>query len=196
MKRMCKIVSVFIVLSLMSFLMYVSFVPVSAGNYGSSTENDSTVVTYIHKTNADSAHCSFAFGQGDPYDSVFMYPVAGVTNTKLIADAKLDLDSIGAHHVMITVFDDDVIIDTVYGVWMHTDDKIRTGMMNQMVAFTGACDSCYIREYPEGGNPNKDSIIVINPALGDDSLVGKVLFLHGTIPGVYDTAFFYYAPWW
>ena len=65
-----------------------------------------------------------------------------------------------------------------------------------IAVFMGACDSCYQRLYPEGGTSNKDSIIIIDPSLGNDSLVAKVVFKHGTTPSVYDTSYFYIAPWW
>lgn len=65
-----------------------------------------------------------------------------------------------------------------------------------LAMFFGACDGCYQRLYPEGGTANKDSAIIIDPSLGNDSLVGKVVFYHGTTPSVYDSAYFYYdEPW-
>lgn len=60
----------------------------------------------------------------------------------------------------------------------------------------GACDSCYQRLYPEDGSANKDSVIVINPSLGADSLVAKVWFKHSNVAAVYDTSFLFLAPWW
>jgi len=62
--------------------------------------------------------------------------------------------------------------------------------------YWGACDGCYYRLFPEGGLTNKDSAIIIDPSLGPDSLVGKIIYLHGTEPTVYDSAYFYRdEPW-
>jgi hypothetical protein len=53
-----------------------------------------------------------------------------------------------------------------------------------------------MREYPEGGLANKDSTIIIDPSLGADSLVGKVIYLHGTVDDVADSSYFYLdEPW-
>jgi len=64
-----------------------------------------------------------------------------------------------------------------------------------LVKFFGACDNCYYRLFPASGASNKDSAIVIDPSRGVDSLVGKIIYKHGTVPAVYDTAYFYTAPW-
>ncbi len=70
------------------------------------------------------------------------------------------------------------------------------GRVLDLVYYWGACDDCYYRLFPEGGSANKDSAIIIDPSLGADSLVGKVLWLHGTAPTIVDTAFFYRDdPW-
>lgn len=62
--------------------------------------------------------------------------------------------------------------------------------------YWGACDGCYYRLFPESGTPNKDSAIVIDPSRGADSLVGKVIYLHGTEDAVVDTSYFYRdEPW-
>jgi len=65
-----------------------------------------------------------------------------------------------------------------------------------LIAFLGACDECYQRLYPEGGQANKDSVVIIDPSLGADSLIAKIVFKHGTTPTVYDSSYFYLAPWW
>jgi hypothetical protein len=63
--------------------------------------------------------------------------------------------------------------------------------------FWGACDSCYQILFPEDGSSNKDSAYVINPKeAGADTLVGRVLYHHSNVPSVYDSAYFYRAPWW
>ena len=70
------------------------------------------------------------------------------------------------------------------------------GRVLDLVYYWGACDDCYYRLFPEGGSPNKDSAIIIDPSLGADSLVGKVIYLHGTDETVVDTAYFYRdEPW-
>jgi hypothetical protein len=62
--------------------------------------------------------------------------------------------------------------------------------------YWGACDGCYYRLFPESGTPNKDSAIMIDPSRGADSLVGKIIYLHGTEDAVVDTAYFYRdEPW-
>lgn len=62
--------------------------------------------------------------------------------------------------------------------------------------YWGACDGCYYRLFPEGGTPNKDSAIMIDPSKGVDSLVGKIIYLHGTEDDVVDSAYFYRdEPW-
>jgi hypothetical protein len=62
--------------------------------------------------------------------------------------------------------------------------------------YWGACDGCYYRLFPEGGTPNKDSAIMIDPSRGVDSLVGKIIYLHGTEDDVVDSAYFYRdEPW-
>jgi hypothetical protein len=60
-----------------------------------------------------------------------------------------------------------------------------------IVYYLGACDGCYYRMYPEGGFANKDSAIVIDPSLGVDSLVWKIIYLHGTQDDVVDTTYNY-----
>jgi len=76
------------------------------------------------------------------------------------------------------------------------DISIAANRVTDLAYFFGACDECYYRLYPEGGLANKDSAIMIDPSLGADSLVGKIIFIHGTVEAVYDTAYFYRAPWW
>lgn len=168
-----------------------------AGNYGSSTENDSTVITYTHHISADSAHCAFRFGgvnlETDAYDSVFLYPVdGGVDGIHFIADALLDLDSIGFHNVMITVFDGGAIIDTTYGGWMHDANNQNISVeVSDLVGFFGACDGCYQRMFPFDGSSNKDSMWVIDQSLGVDSVIGRLIWGHSNVPSIYDTAKFY-----
>lgn len=175
---------------------------VEAGNYGMSTKGDSTIVTYTHHVNADSAHCAFRYGGKDlatnAYDSIFLYPVGGgVDGIHLIADDYLDLDSIGAHTVMITVFDGGAIIDTTFGVWVHdVANQDLNDMIYDIVAYWGACDSCYQIMWPRDGSSNKDSMWVIDPSRGDDSLVGMVRWHHSNVPSVYDSSYFYFdEPW-
>jgi len=70
-------------------------------------------------------------------------------------------------------------------------------MASNLVAFFGACDDCYYRLFPAGGAANKDSMIVIDPSQsGADTLLGKIVWKHGTVPAVYDSAYFYRKPWW
>jgi len=170
-----------------------------AGNYGMSTEGDSTIVTYTHHVAADSAHCAFRFG-GDnlevaAYDSVFLFPVGGgVDGIHLIADGKLDLDSIGMHNVMITVFDGGDIIDTTFGGWYHDGYSATTNAYAaNLVGFFGACEGCIQRMFPFDGSPNKDSMWVYDPALGADSVIGRLIWNHSNSADVYDTATFYEA---
>ena len=168
-----------------------------AGNYGSSSESDSTIVTYTHHVVADSAHCAFRFGganlETDAYDSAFLYPVGGgVDGLHLIADALLDLDSTGMHTVMITVFDGGVVIDTSFGGWFH--DASNQGIsveVGNLVGFFGACDGCYQRMFPFDGSANKDSMWVIDQSLGNDSVIGRLIWDHSNVADVYDTARFY-----
>lgn len=177
---------------------------VHGSGYGSSFEGDSTVVTYVHHVEVDSAHCRFAFGEAVPYDSAFLYPVAGVTNKMLIADDKLDLDSAGAHVVSIIVYDDDVVIDTTYGLWLHDVvtpvliDTLRylSDMSEALAAYFGTCDECYQILYPRDGTANKDSVIIVDPSRGADSLRGKIIWHHDNVAGVYDSSYFYFdEPW-
>ena len=188
------------------FLVFATLVPmkreVSAGNYGSSSERDSTIVTYVHHVAADSAHARFAFGETAPYDSAFLYPIAGASNKMLLADDKLNLDSVGTHFVPILVWIGGAVADTTIGVWMHHDalllDTLRyqTDLLDAVTVFLGACDGCYMRLYPEGGTANKDSVVIIDPSKGNDSLRGKIVWYHGTSPSVYDSSYFYYdEPW-
>ena len=166
---------------------------VTAGNYGASTEGDSTIETNTHHVVDDSAHCAFRFGgknlETDAYDSAFLYPVGGgVDGLHLIADALLDLDSIGYHSVMITVFDGGAIIDTTYGGWCHDENNI---MLGDLVGYFGACEGCYQRMFPFDGSPNKDSMWVIDATLGNDSVIGRLLWHHVNVADVYDTATFH-----
>jgi len=70
------------------------------------------------------------------------------------------------------------------------------GRVLDLVYYWGACDDCYYRLYPEGGLADKDSAIIIDPSLGADSLVGKVIYNHGTDIEVVDSAYFYRDdPW-
>lgn len=85
------------------------------------------------------------------------------------------------------------------GIFVLGDDNDIVGNfvdLDMIAAYMGACDSCYQRLYPEGGTANKDSVIIIDPSLGADSLVAKIVFIHGVTPSVYDTSYFYIAPWW
>ena len=174
-----------------------------AGNYGSSMEGDSTVVTYVHHVAADSAHARFAFGEAAPYDSAHLYPISGSSNAVLVAGDKLDLDSVGTHLVTVRVWIGGAVADTSIGAWRHEDDALvldtlryQSDMLEMLTVFFGACDGCYVRMYPEGGAANKDSAVVIDPSMGADSLRGKVVWYHGTVPSVYDTSAFYYdEPW-
>lgn len=78
----------------------------------------------------------------------------------------------------------------------HDDWVAQQSILSGLSKFFGACDGCYQRLYPEGGTENKDSVIIIDPSLGNDSLVGKVVFYHGTTPSVYDSSYFYIdEPW-
>lgn len=77
-----------------------------------------------------------------------------------------------------------------------TDSVWSLARGSALISYMGACDSCYQRLYPEGGTSNKDSVVIIDPSLGADSLVAKIIFKHGTTPSVYDTSYFYIAPWW
>lgn len=67
--------------------------------------------------------------------------------------------------------------------------------LDALIRYFGACDNCYQRLFPLGGVANKDSVIIIDPSLGADSLIAKIRFFHGTTPSVYDSAYFYIAPW-
>ena len=68
--------------------------------------------------------------------------------------------------------------------------------LDGLVMYFGACDGCYQILYPRSGTANKDSVIVIDPSLGNDSLVGKIVFYHGTTQSVYDSTYYYIdEPW-
>ena len=68
--------------------------------------------------------------------------------------------------------------------------------LDGLVMYFGACDGCYQILYPRSGTANKDSVIIIDPSLGNDSLVGKIVFYHGTTPSVYDSSYFFKdEPW-
>lgn len=70
------------------------------------------------------------------------------------------------------------------------------GYSLDLAYYWGACDGCYYRLYPEGGLADKDSAIIIDPSQGADSLVGKVVYLHGTDVEIVDTVYFYRdEPW-
>lgn len=171
-------------------------------NSGMSVEGDSAFVTYVHNIGADSAQAHFAFGTAAPYLTMSLLPIAGVTNVMLISDEVMDLDSIGGHHVLIEVYDDDVIIDSMIGVWYHENyatlyDTLTDihGDLYILMAYLGACDDCYMVLYPADGTANKDSTVMFDPSLGADSAVGKVVWNHNNAADVYDTAYFYYNPW-
>lgn len=89
--------------------------------------------------------------------------------------------------------------DSLYSERMNSLETLLIevkGYSLDLAYYWGACDGCYYRLYPEGGSPNKDSAIIIDPSLGADSLVGKVIYLHGTDEIVVDTAYFYRdEPW-
>jgi len=97
---------------------------------------------------------------------------------------------------------------TGFSTFDHTSDNVTlvdssagdiSIAANRVIDFTyfwGACDECYFRAYPEGGQANKDSLIIIDPSLGADSLVAKIIYKHGTVSAVCDTAYFYKSPWW
>ncbi len=92
----------------------------------------------------------------------------------------------------------DVYPQAINDTLLILQDSIESqdDVLNAITAYMGACDGCYQRLYPEGGISSKDSIVIIDPSLGNDSLVAKVVFKHGTTPSVYDTSYFYVAPWW
>jgi len=200
---------------LMAFAIVIAFMSlkvgyVTAGNYGSSVEGDSTVVAYTHHTEADSAHCAFIYGGKDAetnaYDSSFLYPVGGGTDgLHLIADNYLDLDSAGMHVVRIITFNGGAVIDTTYGGWFHDVvsptllDTLRTHtvILQTFEAYWGTCDGCYTILYPRDGSANKDSAIVIDPSqTGSDTLRGKTVWFHNNVPGVYDSSYYYFSwPW-
>lgn len=70
------------------------------------------------------------------------------------------------------------------------------GYSLDLAYYWGACDGCYYRLFPEGGLADKDSAIIIDPSQGADSLVGKVVYLHGTDVQIVDTVYFYRnEPW-
>ena len=197
MKYLMSLVNCFVV------ALFAFHAPTISANYGTSMEGDSTIVTYVHHLAADSAHARFAFGKSNPYDSAHLYPISGASNVILVADDKLDLDSVGTHLVTIRVWIGGAVADTSIGVWRHVDDALlldtlryQTDMLDAVAVFLGACDGCYMRMYPEGGTANKDSVVIIDPSMGADSLRGKVVWYHGTTPSVYDSSYYYYdEPW-
>lgn len=69
----------------------------------------------------------------------------------------------------------------------------QQAVLNLVALYTGACDSCYQILYPRSGATNKDSVVVFDK---DDTKIAKVVFMHGTVPSVYDTSYYYIAPWW
>ena len=95
-------------------------------------------------------------------------------------------------------------VDSVYDSLLIVLDSLEAleawvalqAELDGLVMYFGACDGCYQILYPRGGTQNKDSVIVIDPSLGNDSLVGKIVFYHGTTPAVYDSSYFYQdEPW-
>ena len=82
------------------------------------------------------------------------------------------------------------------GMWYNLSGFYRVELEDASGAFWCACDSCYVRLFPESGGAPKDSAICINPTMGADSLRSKVIYYHGTNPSVYDTAKVLLRPWW
>lgn len=93
----------------------------------------------------------------------------------------------------------DAIGDSLYNERMNSLLTLLVevkGYSLDLAYYWGACDGCYYRLYPEGGLANKDSAIIIDPSQGPDSLVGKVVYLHGTDVEIVDTVYFYRDdPW-
>ena len=93
----------------------------------------------------------------------------------------------------------DAIGDSLYNTRMDSLLTILVevkGYSLDLAYYWGACDGCYYRLYPEGGLADKDSAIIIDPSQGADSLVGKVVYLHGTDVEIVDTVYFYRdEPW-
>jgi len=78
----------------------------------------------------------------------------------------------------------------------HDNWVAQQAVLNGLSKYFGACDGCYQILYPRSGTVNKDSVIIIDPSLGNDSLVGKIIFYHGTTPSVYDSSYYYIdEPW-
>lgn len=84
----------------------------------------------------------------------------------------------------------------VKNVWYNVEGYYTVEAENAIGLYWGACDGCYQRLYPVNGTPNKDSIIVIDPSMGADSLVAKVEYRHNETQSVVDTVYFYKRPWW
>ena len=144
---------------------------------------------------------------------------SGADSNILGAEIGDNLDSIGTHVVKIVYYEPQNNGDSSFtsGIWYHgadeadfkygggddsvqaylaPGDSTRLHEIYNIVYFWGACDSCYQRMYPEGGTANKDSVIIIDPSQGADSLVAKIEYIHGVTASVVDTAYFFLAPWW
>ncbi len=68
-------------------------------------------------------------------------------------------------------------------------DEVRT-----VYTFLGACDGCWYQLFPPDGTASKDSVYIWNPALGVDSLDGRIVYYHSNVATVYDSARFDRGP--
>jgi hypothetical protein len=157
---------------------------------GQSVEGDSTLVTLTYLEAIDSAQAIFSFGESAGYVTMSLLPIAGTSNDVLVSDAKMDLDSIGLHFVLIEVWNGDAIVDTVVGTWYH--DAVYL-----VQAYLGAGEGMYQILYPRDGSANKDSVIVVDGRRpGDDSLVAKIRWHHINDASVYDSSYAFFLFSW
>ena len=141
-----------------------------------------------------------------PFSDISIDTIKTYTDTTYVfADVIGDIDGAGGHFelaIEVKLFCDGLPTSTRMTVQIVSDslenflDASMDSSSNAailssgLVMYFGACDGCYQILFPTGGTANKDSIYIIDPSLGNDSLVGKIEFLHGTVPTVYDSSYY------
>ena len=183
------------------FLVLFFAASVQAGNYfgvfGTSTEPDDTCRLYFSTFDTLGHSAEPSSGNGDS-----VYVLRFVQNTLVdstvatkfrsylwgITAKAYDGSSIGQYTVLFYW--------KTNGKWYNVEGYYTVEAENAIGLYWGACDGCYQRMYPEDGSPNKDSVIMIDPSMGADSLVAKFEYRHNNTPSVVDSGYFYKRPWW
>lgn len=154
-----------------ALLAVVICIPVAAGNYGHSVENERSMFTFEHESALDSGWVYFSFpADSNYYYSVKLLPLSTLSDDSLCVGAVIDLDSIGPHIVRVVYWQpgDDGVGDTTgvdFGVWVHDYNAFYLGLMMGYVPGVGS------REI-EG--TNYDRLLMIS---GSDTII-ETRFYH------------------